>query len=149
MTFIDLHNLNIVVMFFLHKHKPLKTLLFAAIIFKIDCILTKILTIMYTYSNLCGNTINTPPFLKIAHKYFLIPQFHCTHYLVLFYNVHTIIPDSQTLVTFSIERNQIFKFVLLDYLQVTLCHSVTNRSKFSPCKHPKRLPSFFQIKVIK
>ena len=103
-TFIDLHNLNTVVIF-LHRCKPLKPLHFDARIFKIDYVFTKILTIIYTYSNFLDNTINTSPFPKIALKYFVIPQFHCTHYLVLFYNGHTIILASQTLVTFGVERN--------------------------------------------
>ena len=47
-TFIDLHNLHILVMFFYIDINHEKTLHFDAIIFEIDCVLTKILTIMYT-----------------------------------------------------------------------------------------------------
>ena len=82
LTFIDLHDLLIIIMFLCINLQ--KNLRFGAKRLKIDRIFTKILPIMFSCSNALGSAIQYTPYPKIPYKYFFIPQFDCTHYLGLY-----------------------------------------------------------------
>ena len=77
LTFIDFHDLLIIIMFFF----SIKNVRFGVKRLKIDRIFTKILPIMYSCSNCLGSAKQCTPYLKMPYTYFLIPQLDCTHYL--------------------------------------------------------------------